>query len=144
MSSLNRRRARSGFTFLEIMFVVVIIGILLALVGPRLAGRTQTARIEATRAQLTNIETSLKTFEMDMGRWPETLEELVKDPDDVDDKSYRGPYMDKVPQDSWGQDFVYKPGKAARNNKRTYDLSSIGPDKSEGTDDDITNWAASK
>jgi general secretion pathway protein G len=144
MMSSSRRRARSGFTFLEIMFVVVIIGILLALVGPRLAGRTNTARIEATRAQLTNLETSLKTFEMDLGRWPATLDEMAKDPDDVDDKSYRGPYMEKIPQDSWGQDFIYKVGKDAEHNKRSYDLSSMGPDKLAGGEDDITNWEGKK
>jgi general secretion pathway protein G len=137
---MQHRRTRRAFTFLEIMFVVVIIGILLALVGPRLVGRTQSARIEATRAQITNLETALKTFEMDMGRFPESLEEIVKDPDDVDDKSYRGPYMDKVPKDAWGEEFIYRAGRNARHNKRSYDLASKGPDKSEGTEDDITNW----
>lgn len=141
---MQSRRRRSGFSFLEIMFVVVIIGILLALVGPRLVGRAQSARIETTRAQMTNIETALKTFEMDMGKFPESLEEIAKDPDDVDDKSYRGPYMETLPQDAWGQEFVYKPGKNARHNKRSYDLSSLGPDKAEGTEDDIVNWKTSK
>lgn len=140
----KNRRSRAGFTFLEIMFVVVIIGILLALVGPRLVGKTQSARIETTKAQITNLETSLKTFEMDMGRFPENLDELAKDPDDVEDKSYRGPYMDKIPKDAWNEDFVFKAGKAARYNKRSFDLSSKGPDKAEGTDDDIVNWDESK
>ncbi|MBI1291589.1 type II secretion system protein GspG [bacterium] len=140
MTSCTRRRTRSGLTFLEIMFVVVIIGILLALVGPTLGDKAQRARIEATRAQITHLSTALKSFQMDTGRFPDTLAELAKDPDEVEDKSYHGPYMERIPTDAWRQAYLYTPGKDARFNKRTFDLSSTGPDKTEGTNDDITNW----
>lgn len=134
----QRTKRRAGFTFLEIMLVVVIIGILVALVGPRLVGRTQEARIKATQAQLSGIESALKTFEMDMGSFPKSLDELVEEPSDND--SWNGPYLatEYVPQDAWNQDFNYKfPGD---NNKRGFDLWSKGPDKESGTDDDIGNW----
>ena len=141
---MNRRPFRSqslrrGFTFLEIMFVVVIIGILLALVGPRLVGRTQKARESTTRAQIKNLETSIKNFEMDTGRFPKTLTDLIE-PSSEFEKSWEGPYVDAdvVPKDAWGEDFEYKqPGE---NNKRGFDLWSKGPDTQSGTDDDITNW----
>lgn len=134
-----QRRFRKGFTFLEIMFVVVIIGILLALVGPRLAGRTQEARITATRTQMHGIDQAIKNFEMDMGRFPRELDELI-DPRSGDEDMWRGPYLDSdvVPTDQWNEDFLYKaPGD---NNRRGFDLYSKGPDRQENTEDDITNW----
>lgn len=138
MNTRSYRRSK-GFTFLEIMFVVVIIGILLALVGPRLAGRTNTARISATQAQIRNLETALKNFEIDMGTYPKDLEELTQDPDDVTSTAYNGPYMDGgIPTDQWDNPFKYEtPGK---NNRRGFDLWSMGPDGQDGTEDDITNW----
>lgn len=134
----RRRRPAKGFTFLEIMFVVVIIGILLALVGPRLLGKAEKARKTATEAQIHGLESSIKNFELDMGRLPKKLDELVEE--DASDKSWDGPYVDKdvVPVDGWKQDFNYKvPGE---HNKRSFDLWSNGPDKAEGTEDDIGNW----
>lgn len=139
MRSLRRHRLASrGFTFLEIMLVVVIIGILAALVGPRLVGRTNEARIEATRAQLNGIEQAIKSFEIDTGGFPKTLKELIEEP--TDNSAWKGPYFDKeeLPKDAWQQEFEYKfPGS---NNKRTYDLWSKGPDKQSNTEDDIVNW----
>lgn len=139
----TRNTARKGFTFLEIMFVVVIIGILLALVGPRLVGRTQEARIATTRAQLQNLENAIKTFEMDTGTFPEDLDVIAEDEDD-DIVGFNGPYVDKgiLPVDAWEQSFEYKyPGE---NNKRSFDLWSKGPDKQDNTEDDIVNWKQDK
>lgn len=135
----NRRRNRHGFTFLEIMFVVVIIGILLALVGPRLLGRSERARETATKAQIENLSTAIKNYEMDIGRLPRTLEDLIEDPGNTNN-AWDGPYLgrEEIPKDAWGRDFIYKaPGT---NNKRGFDLSSMGSDGDENTDDDIINW----
>ncbi len=135
----RRQRRLGGFTFLEIMFVVVIIGILLALVGPRLAGRTQEARITATRTQMHGIDQAIKNYEMDMGTFPRDLEELIE-PRSGDEDMWRGPYIDSdvIPTDAWGEEFIYKyPGD---HNRRGFDLYSKGPDRQENTDDDITNW----
>lgn len=139
---LLRSRSRSGFTFLEIMMVVVIIGILLAIVGPRLAGRTQKARVTAAKTQLGNISTALKNFEIDMGSFPEQgdgLKALREKPRSDDADAWEGPYLEKeVPMDPWGQAYQYKfPGE---NNTKDFDLWSNGPDKKSGTDDDVTNW----
>jgi general secretion pathway protein G len=135
----KRSRGRGGFTFLEIMFVVVIIGILLAIVGPKLAGKSEKARITATRAQMQSVSTALKSFEVDNGSYPKELTDLVESDDD--DKEA---YLDgrEVPKDAWGQEFNYKaPGD---KNKKGFDLWSNGPDKEEGSEDDITNWATDK
>lgn len=138
----RHRHAPRGFTFLEIMFVVVIIGILLALVGPRLIGRTNEARVTATSAQLKNLAAGIQNFELDMGSFPKSLDELVEDPGD--NKSWKGPYLaqDEIPKDPWDQEYNYKaPGD---KNKKSFDLWSNGPDKQENTEDDITNWSSKK
>ncbi|CAN5344851.1 type II secretion system major pseudopilin GspG [soil metagenome] len=141
MKRFNKRHSR-GFTFLEIMFVVVIIGILLALVGPRLVGKTQSARITATAAQINGVEAGIKNYEMDMGTLPKKLDDLVQE--ESEDKQYKGPYLgsDEVPKDAWGEEFIYKaPGD---HHKRGYDIWSKGPDKQENTEDDIVNWTVKK
>lgn len=135
----SQRRSRLGFTFIEIMFVVVIIGILLALVGPRLAGKTQKARITTTGAQLRNIEQAIKNFEVDIGTFPKNLNELLEGNSEYE-KSWDGPYIDGdvVPKDAWNAEFNFKnPGE---KNKKGYDLWSNGPDKKQSTEDDIGNW----
>lgn len=127
----------SGFTLIELLVVIIILGILVSLAAPRLAGRTEAARIQATRADIEGgIATSLDLFEMDMGKYPAALDELVRKP--ADDPLWRGPYLKKgVPKDPWGNLYVYRfPGTL---NPETYDLLSLGPDKKDGTGDEITN-----
>lgn len=139
-------RARRAFTFLEIMFVVVIIGILMAIVGPRLAGKSKKAQIAACEAQMRNIKTGLSQYEMHTGDFPSSsqgLKALIERPSDVDEKKYDGPYLEggAIPKDPWGQDYRYKcPGES----KRDYDLWSAGPDKQDGTDDDVKSWKEEK
>lgn len=138
----HQNRARRGFTFLEIMFVVVIIGVLLAIVGPRLAGRAGKARDQATSAQIHNIKLAISQFEMHVGRFPDTnegIEALITEPSNVGEDMWEGPYLDaeSVPKDPWGREFRYRsPGEHSKD----YDLWSDGPDGQEGTDDDITSW----
>lgn len=137
------RRRRHAFTFLEIMFVVVIIGILLAVAAPRLTGKSKKARIQATRLQMHNIEAALKEYEMHIGAFPgssDGLESLLDPPSNVDETQWDGPYLDgnNLPTDSWGHEFHYRyPGE----NSRDFDLWSSGPDGQEGSEDDIKNWS---
>ncbi|MCX7015650.1 MAG: type II secretion system major pseudopilin GspG [Candidatus Sumerlaeota bacterium] len=135
-------RLRSGFTFLEIMLVVVIIGILVALVAPNLTGKTQKAKIAAAQHDIATFGTTLKMFEMQAGRFPSTdegLKALVEKPGSVDEKDWDGPYLDgNVRQDPWHHDYKYVcPGE---KNPKGFDLWSAGPDGNDGTQDDITNW----
>ena len=135
--TVNRQRTTRGFTLVEIMLVVVIIGILAALVIPKIAGNTERARVTAAQADINGgIKSALGQYEVDIGFYPKGLNDLLVAPANA--KNWHGPYLDKLPVDPWGNPYVYYfPGK---HNPNGYDLLSIGPDQKEGTEDDIGNW----
>lgn len=137
----KRTRRYSGFTFLEIMLVVVIIGLLLSIAGPRLVGKKRRAQIETARFQIASFKTALGAYEMDVGSFPMTsqgLAALLQRPPDVPEEDWHGPYLDKIPKDPWHEDYIYRsPGE----HNPDYDLFSKGPDRQEGTSDDIVSWA---
>ena len=130
-----------GFTLVELMLVVIIIGILVAMIAPRLTGRSQQARIAAVQADINaHLSAALDLFELDNGRYPTTaegLEALRTAPAGV--TRWKGPYLKRpIPKDPWSRSYVYRsPGQ---RNKEDYDLFSYGPDGIEGNEDDITNW----
>ncbi len=131
------RSRRSAFTLVELMLVVTIIGILAALVIPKIAGRSEQARATAAYADIHGgIKTALDAFEVDNGFYPKSLQDLVQQPSNA--KNWHGPYLEALPVDPWGNPYVYYyPGK---HNTTGYDLLSMGPDGKEGTDDDIVSW----
>jgi general secretion pathway protein G len=127
---------RSGFTLIEILLVVVIIGILAAVAIPRLGGRVKQAQIAAAQADVNNIGMALRLYEVDNGAYPGSLSGLVTSPGAA--PNWRGPYLEKgIPKDPWGNDYIYShPGS---RNPNGYDLHSMGPDGAE-SGDDICNW----
>ena len=142
----NRLNDNRGFTLIEIMIVIVILGILAALVGPRLMGRTDDAKIAEGKVQIRNIESALKLYKLDSGVYPTTeqgLSALVAKPTvGTIPKNYReGGYLENknIPKDPWGNDYLYlSPGEHG-----DYDLSSYGADGvkgGEGKDADINSW----
>ena len=135
--TVRTQRSKRGFTLVEIMLVVVIIGILAALVIPKIAGNTERARVTAAQADINGgIKSALGQYEVDIGFYPKSLNDLLVAPANA--KNWHGPYLDKLPVDPWGNPYVYYfPGK---HNPNGYDLLSIGPDQKEGTDDDVGNW----
>jgi general secretion pathway protein G len=140
-ASTTRRkaRARSGFTLVEMLLVVTIIGILAALVVPKLAGSSERARKTTALADINGgIKTALGQYEVDNGFYPKSLQDLIVQPGNA--KNWHGPYFDppKLPLDPWGNPYIYYyPGK---HNPSGYDLLSMGPDGKENTDDDLGNW----
>jgi general secretion pathway protein G len=136
MLMLNREK--SAFTLVELMLVVIIIGILVAMVVPRMTGRSEEARVAVAKADVDmNIATALKLYELDNGVFPTTeegLDALVTSVASA--KNWKGPYLDKKMLDPWGNTYVYKsPG----THRKDFDLSSLGRDGTE-SDDDVVNW----
>lgn len=134
---------RNGFTLIELMLVVIIISALVAMVMPRLAGRSEQARVAAAKADITaNIPTALKLYELDNGNFPTTeqgLQALLTKPSSSPVPiNWNGPYLEKKPIDPWGREYQYKsPGT---HRPHDYDLYSLGKDGKEGSDDDVVNW----
>lgn len=128
---------KKAFTMIELMLVLIIIGVLASLVVPRLAGRAEKAREIAAKADIEiNIPSALDLYEMDLGKYPSKLEDLVSDTSDL--VGWTGPYLKKLPKDPWGNPYHYKtPGE----HNQDYDLASKGRDGALGGDDDITNWS---
>ena len=133
------KKSVSGFTLIELMLVVIIIGALVAMVMPRLAGRSEQARVSAAQADISaNIATGLKLFELDNGSYPSTdvgLNGLLQKPPST--KNWNGPYLEKKPTDPWGREYQYQSPGTHRPND--YDLYSLGKD-GQASADDITNW----
>ena len=132
-----------GFTLIELMLVVLIIGVLAAMVVPRLAGRSELARISIAKADIdSNITLSLDLYELDNNTYPTTeqgLNALIERPASYPSPvNWNGPYIKKEPIDPWGNSYKYS-FPATKNIKGPYDLYSLGPDRVEGVDD-ITNW----
>ena len=137
LAGKTRRRHR-GFTLVEMLLVITIIGILAALVVPKMMGRSEQARQSAARADVASIKTALDAYEVDNGNYPKALADLIQAPRQA--RNWRGPYLDKIPPDPWGNEYQYaQPG---RQNANSFDLSSIGPDGKAGTEDDFGNWTA--
>jgi len=137
--SIKNRKSKivNGFTLVEMLLVVTIIGILAALVIPKIVGRSEQARITAAHADIFGgIKTALDAFEVDNGFYPKSLQDLLQQPSNA--RNWHGPYLDNLPVDPWGNPYVYVyPG---RHNPTGYDLYSVGPDGKAGTEDDIVNW----
>jgi general secretion pathway protein G len=129
---------KKGFTLIELMLVVIILGILVAMVVPRLVGRGEQARRQAAEADIkSNIALALDLYELDNGTYPEKLEDLLKDPGESKTPNWNGPYLKRKPTDPWGREYNYTcPGQHSKD----YDLFSYGADGVEGGEDDITNW----
>jgi general secretion pathway protein G len=139
----NRRGAQRGFTLLEILLVVVIIGMLVSVAVVKLSGQSQRAKLVATQRQIDAYKTALGVYELDNGVFPTTeqgLQALITQPAGGNLPNWKGPYLDPpvLRPDPWGHNYVYRyPGQKITNG---YDLFSPGPNGIEGDEDDIGNW----
>ena len=138
------RKKSPGFTLVEIMVVVVIIGILAAAIIPQFIGTTQDAKVSAAKAQVAELESAVERFYVHMDRYPtadEGLKVLVDPPAGDDAKKWRGPYIKQLRNDPWGNPYQYLvPGT---HNPASFDIWSRGADGAdggEGYNADLGNW----
>ncbi|MBT8089467.1 MAG: type II secretion system major pseudopilin GspG [Gammaproteobacteria bacterium] len=138
-----RVKRQQGFTLIEIMVVVIIIGILAAIVAPNVIGRIDDAQITKAKAEISNIENALKFYRLDNFTYPTTeqgLQSLVTKPTDPNIRNWKtGGYLDRLPKDPWGNPYQYlNPGN--NNEIDVYTLGRDGRPGGEGLDADIGNW----
>lgn len=134
------RRSQRGFTLIELLIVMIILGLLAALVAPKMFQKVGTSKQKAAKAQIAMLGTALDAFRLDVGGYPSTetgLEALRKNPGVG---GWDGPYLSKdVPKDPWGHPYVYRaPGEHG-----DYDLYSLGADGQEGGEGenaDVLSW----
>ena len=130
-----------GFTLLEVMVVIVILGILASMVVPNLMGSQERANMQKAVSDINALETSLSMYKMDNYKYPSTeqgLEALVTETDSepMPRRFPEGGYVKRLPNDPWGSEYqLLNPGENG-----AMDVFSIGPDGEPGTDDDIGNW----
>jgi len=127
-----------GFTLIEVMIVMVILGLLAALVGPKMFGKTGKAKQKAAKSQITLFESAIDTYRLDMGKFPSDFKALQEKPQPPG--KWDGPYLAKeIPLDPWGNAYEYKsPGDHG-----VYDILSYGADGipgGEGENEDIVSW----
>jgi general secretion pathway protein G len=140
-----RRTTTGGFTLVEMMVVIVIIGILATVLITQIAGKADKARVEATRAMIAQVSGACDLFNLDHSRYPDNLMDLMRMPPYVDGKKWPpAGYLKKEPKDAWDRPFIYRvPG----TNGQPYDIISLGADGREGGqvyDEDLWNHEAYK
>ncbi|MBI4455056.1 MAG: type II secretion system major pseudopilin GspG [Acidobacteria bacterium] len=146
MLKLRRNKREKGFSLIELIVVLVILGLLAAVVGPAVMRRLKGSRTQIAKIQISQFEESLDLFNFDVGRYPGTqegLQALIQNSGNV--PNWSGPYLKKnaLPKDPWGHDYVYRsPGQHGE-----YDLYSLGADGQEGGDGenaDVSSWAEAR
>lgn len=136
-----KMQKQKGFSMIELMVVIVILGILATLVVPQVFGQREQATRQKAISDLTGLENAMEMYRLDNGVYPTTeqgLEALVSPPQiDPRPRNYReGGYIRRLPEDPWGNEYrLLSPGQFGR-----YDIFSVGPDGQPGTDDDIGTW----
>lgn len=143
MSQTRIHKQQRGFTLIEIMVVVIIIGILAAIVAPNVIGRVDDARVTTARSVISTIESAMKLYRLDNFSYPRTedgIEALITRPSDQTARNWKaGGYLERLPKDPWGTPYQYlNPG-----NHGTLDIYSFGADGKPGGDGfnaDIGNW----
>jgi general secretion pathway protein G len=128
-----------GFTLIEVIVVIVLVGLIVSYVAPQMLGRADEAKRQAAELQLQQVSNAIEVFQFEVGRYPKTLSELIRKPEQT--TGWQGPYLKQARQlqDPWQRELVYRyPGEHG-----TFDLFSLGADgqpQGDGEAADITNW----
>jgi general secretion pathway protein G len=129
LTNTKTKSGPKGFTLIELLVVLAILGMLAALVGPAIFSNLGKGQRATAASQVSNLETALDTYLLEIGRYPETLEGLVEN--DTGRDTWNGPYLrGGLPKDPWGNDYFYQPGD------KDFVLMSYGKDGTPGGEDD--------
>ncbi len=143
MKTKSQTNRQHGFTLIELLVVVIILGVLAATIIPQFVGTKHEANVSAAKANISQLETAIEHFHIHMDRYPTTEEGLkvLVDPPSADDKKWKGPYINVLRNDPWGNPFLYRtPGT---HGKGRYEIWSRGADNADGGENegtDIGNW----
>jgi general secretion pathway protein G len=139
--TITQKQCAKGFTLMELMIVIMIIGLLGAVVGPAAMKYLERARKGTAKTTMRSFKDAINMYQMNLGHLPPALKDLIKRPtDERDKKKWEGPYIEKdeVPEDPWNNSFVYKITPGA---KHPYDLYSRGPNGAEAPKEEwISVW----
>lgn len=140
---MTNRKTNKGFTLLEVMIVLAILGMIIGMVSTNLLSNSDSAKLQSTAIEIKNLQSVLDMYKLKAGNYPTTeqgLEALVSMPE-IEPLPRNYPedgFIERVPEDKWGNLYILvSPGEMGK-----YDLYSMGPDGQEGTEDDIGNWNA--
>ena len=129
LTNMKTKPVPKGYTLIELLVVLAILGMLAALVGPAIFSNLGKGQRATAASQVSNLETALDTYLLEIGRYPETLEGLVEN--DTGRDTWNGPYLrGGLPKDPWGNDYFYQPGD------KDFVLMSYGKDGTPGGEDD--------
>lgn len=134
MTDTQKTRIRAGFTLMELMIAITILGLLMAMVGPAIYNQLAKAKKRTAKSTMMSIKSAISEYKMDTGQFPQTLKDLIKKPAGDRVKKWEGPYLEKaggeryeeIPEDPWGMSFTYK--VTATGGKHPYELYSRGSD----------------
>jgi general secretion pathway protein G len=146
-SGMQRQARRGGFTLLEVLLVLAILGVIAAIVVPSLLGRQQEAMIRTTKSSIAGLETALQAYAIDHnGIYPDggidEMQTSLLQPKDADGNTLK-PYLDTIPKDAWGKPLNYRyPGTKQPTGIDKPDIWSNGPDgkNDDGGGNDVNNW----
>lgn len=137
----KHKKTSAAFTLIEVLLVLAILVLLAGVAVVVYTNVMPKANIKAATAMVDNTESAVEQFQIDLGRFPtqeEGLTVLVEAPEDEDEaEKWGGPYLDEVPTDPWGEELQYEYIEATDGGVASFRVYSLGPDKEEGTDDDI-------
>lgn len=133
---------RAGFSLMEIMIAITILGLIMAMVGPALQNTLKKAKKRTATSTMRGFKDAISSYQMDVGQLPQSLKDLIVQPrDEKAKKKWEGKYIDKeeIPEDPWGENFIYKVG--ASGGKHPYELYSRGPSGAEAPKEEwISVW----
>lgn len=148
---MKQSRKEQGFTLIEVLLVIVILGLLAAVAVVAMSGTREGAKIDTTKLLMQELETGMETYNMHVGHYPTEeeggLDALTTKPtfdEEGSEDKWRGPYLKKEAKDAWGNDFSYEAVEAdalSEGSSTPFKLWSNGPDGQSGTEDDIKNWS---